>query len=594
MKARGTALGYLRFQRKRLAAAAGYACLGAFFEAAGFALLIPVVRRMVQGNFDFIQANPWMRRVSEALPVQFGSDFEIFLVLLTLFFFSTLAASAFQFLSLREALAGISRFTNQIRKALHERYLSSGKAFGDEKSAGHLQQVLIGSVSQMAVELRIFSDAFRAMAFWAACVAVLLAISWPLTLLSALIFPPLQAVSGYAVRRLRLQSKQTAGVVEEISREASGVLACSPLIKACSTERQEIGGFSEISDRLERMQNRMDRQQLTVKPVQDTLFLALGLLLLSVVGRFFLNAQLSRAAELVVFFIVLRKSAAHFGFFQSLRAVWASISGTLAALDREFEATERHQIVAGTRVFGGLKSAIHFRELSFVYEDGTQALRNVSFSIPSGRTTAIVGPSGSGKSTIAHLLLRFYNIGPGMIRMDDTDILEYSLESLHGRMAWVGQHTHLFNRSFRHNLTYGVPGTVTEGAVREVLRRARLEECVSRLPSGLDTSIGDQGVRLSGGEKQRLALARAMLKNPEILILDEATSALDGPTEKLVQEAIRETVAGRTALVIAHRLSSIRQADQVVMIAGGQLVESGTMEDLMRKKGHVFGHFEPQ
>ena len=202
-----------------------------------------------------------------------------------------------------------------------------------------------------------------------------------------------------------------------------------------------------------------------------------------------------------------------------------------------------------------------------------------------GKLTAVVGHSGAGKTTLVDLIARFYDVAPGMISLDGADIRSFSLDSLHRSMAIVSQDVWLLNRSVRDNLIFGIDRPVSDEELFEALHDVLLADFVRAMASGLDTEIGDRGVRLSGGQRQRLALARALLRDPQILILDEATSALDSVVELKVARAIQQRSSGRTLIIIAHRLSTIREADQIVVLDDGRLVESGKWEDLLEAGG---------
>jgi ABC-type multidrug transport system fused ATPase/permease subunit len=217
-------------------------------------------------------------------------------------------------------------------------------------------------------------------------------------------------------------------------------------------------------------------------------------------------------------------------------------------------------------------------------------LRGVSFIIPAQQVTALVGPTGSGKTTIVSLLLRFYDCPPNSIFFDGEDIQDFTASSVREHMAFVSQDAWLFNDTLWANLTYGLPAVTEEEAI-STLERARLFELVQRLPKGLQTEIGDRGVQLSGGEKQRLSIARALLKKAEIVIFDEPTSALDAQTEQLVQAALADAMQGKTVLVIAHRLVTIQHADSIVVMEAGRVVEQGTWHELYSRHEGLFRTF---
>ncbi len=233
---------------------------------------------------------------------------------------------------------------------------------------------------------------------------------------------------------------------------------------------------------------------------------------------------------------------------------------------------------------GRLEGHIEFRHVTYAYEGSKDVLHDVSLDIEKGKTYALVGPSGGGKTTICHLIPHFYDITEGQLLLDGRDIHELTLESVRRNIGIVQQDIYLFNASIRENILYGRLDA-TEEEVIEAARRANIHDYILSLPDGYDTQIGERGARLSGGQKQRLSIARVFLKNPPILILDEATSALDNTTEILIQQALDELCKGRTTLVVAHRLSTIKNADEIAVIADGGILEQGTHEELMQKGG---------
>ena len=207
---------------------------------------------------------------------------------------------------------------------------------------------------------------------------------------------------------------------------------------------------------------------------------------------------------------------------------------------------------------------------------------------------AIVGPTGSGKTTLISLLLRFYDCPSSSILVDGVDIKEFNIKSLRNHIAFVNQDVMLFNDTLRNNIIYGFREEISDDVLLEVIRKARLDDLLNKLPDGLDTLIGDKGVKLSGGEKQRVAIARVLIRKSEILILDEATSSLDSKTEAFVHEAIDEAVKGKTSIVIAHRLSTIKNADKIVVLEDGKIVEHGSLNALLKKKARFYSYWAAQ
>jgi ATP-binding cassette subfamily B protein len=227
---------------------------------------------------------------------------------------------------------------------------------------------------------------------------------------------------------------------------------------------------------------------------------------------------------------------------------------------------------------------VRFEDVRFGYRPDREILKGVSFTVPPGRTLAIVGPTGAGKSTISRLLFRFYDAGSGAVRVDGQDVREVTQDSLRQSIGVVPQDTVLFNDTIRYNIAYGRPGA-SDAEVEQAAKLAQVHDFVLRLPDGYDTRVGERGLKLSGGEKQRVAIARTLLKDPRILILDEATSALDTRTEQEIQAALRDAARGRTTLVIAHRLSTVVEADEIIVLQDGRIAERGNHGALIARDG---------
>jgi len=258
----------------------------------------------------------------------------------------------------------------------------------------------------------------------------------------------------------------------------------------------------------------------------------------------------------------------------------AAITRVLSVLDREPTVKER----PGSAAFSGFKNSIEFNDIDFSYDKEISILKGINIKIPKGEILAIVGLSGAGKSTLVSLLPRLYDPCKGSVLIDGKDVKDFSIVSLRSQIGIVSQETILFNDTVANNIAFGLPEAKTERII-EAAKAANAHNFIMKMPDGYQTFIGDRGLRLSGGEKQRLALARALFKDPPILILDEATSQLDTESERLVQEAIDRLMAHRTVLVIAHRLSTIEHADNIVVFDDGSIVESGTHAELLGKGG---------
>ena len=261
------------------------------------------------------------------------------------------------------------------------------------------------------------------------------------------------------------------------------------------------------------------------------------------------------------------------------------MQSSLALFDRIFDYLDQPiDIVEGTRTLERPRGDVAFDRVCFRYDDDAWTLKDVSFSVPAGTKTALVGETGSGKTTCGYLVARLYDATEGTVSIDGIDVRELTFESLAAAVGVVSQETYLFHSTVRENLRFAKPDA-TDEEVEEAARAAQIHELIASLPDGYETVVGERGYRFSGGEKQRMAIARTVLRNPPILVLDEATSALDTQTERLVQEALERLAEGRTTIAIAHRLSTVRDAEQIVVLDKGHVAETGRHEELLAAGG---------
>lgn len=569
--------------------------IAAFFEGASLGLLIPTIKGIIEGNPGFVRDLPILKTLVALLPHEIERrNSPLFILLIVLIFIATVAKNVFQYLSAIGVSYQVNRFANQLRKLIYERYLTYGKLFFDQHNVGHLHQVLTGHTASIARQLHTLNASLYSFFTLIAYLVIMFAISWPLALLVIVLSPVLQFSIDWLIKKIRKTSEVHALSSSNLARSISNVLTCIPLMKAYTNEAHEKEWFDHASDQVEKFQFSIDKKQMLISPIHEIILLSMVLLLVGTIAFFFVYEKSGEIAGYLVFFIILRRSMTTLGVFGQMMSALAVVQGPTMEIMKIFERGEKYIVPDGRKEFGGLKEAIQFHRLNFSYPRGLQALRDVSFAIEKGKMTAIVGPSGAGKTTLINLIMRFYDSPPGMVLMDGEDIRNFTLKSLRSKTALVSQETLLFNASFRENLKYGLNGKVSDSEMEEAVRKARLFDLIEKLPERFETEIGDRGVKLSGGEKQRLSIARAILKGAEFLILDEATSALDSATEKLIQEAIDGVVQGRTAIVITHRLSTIKHADKIVVIEDGRFVEEGSLNGLLEKRGRFFQYWDAQ
>jgi subfamily B ATP-binding cassette protein MsbA len=404
-----------------------------------------------------------------------------------------------------------------------------------------------------------------------------------------LLFVPVILYSSRKIgRQVRDTTRGGQDKLAEIQNILHETITGNRIVKAFGMENWEMERFRRAAQRLFRANLRLVAAFAISSPLMDILG-AIAIALLLLLGRDQINRHGLTEGAFFTFIIAVFKlydPVRKFSMFNNnfQQAVGAS-SEIFRFIDIEDEVREK----PGAKRMGKFARAIRFVDVSFSYstenaEDSPLVLRDINLEVKAGEVLAVVGSSGAGKSTLVHLIPRFFDVSNGRILIDDNDVRDVTLESLRSQIGIVTQETVLFNDTVRNNIAYGQPH-VSQKRVEEAARAARAYEFIRGLPEGYDTMIGERGVRLSGGERQRIAIARAILKNAPILILDEATSALDSESESLVQSALQNLMSGRTVFVIAHRLSTVRRADRIVVLENGTISDIGAHEELMQKLG---------
>jgi subfamily B ATP-binding cassette protein MsbA len=421
-------------------------------------------------------------------------------------------------------------------------------------------------------------------------VAMAVYCDWVLAIVAVCLFPVVALPMRYFSAQLRQSSRRMQEGIGRLNALLHENVQGNRVVKAFGQEEYEQRRFAEQNERLFRIYMRTSLfRSLPVTEVLAGVAIA-GILYYGGVRVLHDPRSLGAFVAFIVALYMLYEP-----FRRLVRTNYAIQQG-LAGAERVFEMLDTEaQIVdrSGAIALAGVHEGIEFDDVSFEYEPGEPVLRHIDLRIPVGRVIALVGMSGGGKSTLADLIPRFYDVTSGRITIDGRDLREFTLQSLRQHVAVVTQFTFLFNDTIRSNIAYGDPARSMDEIVAAA-RAANAHDFIVEMPRGYDTQIGDLGVRLSGGQRQRLAIARALLKNAPILILDEATSALDTESEGLVQEALERLMANRTTLVVAHRLSTVRRADRIVVLVRGEIVESGTHEELLARGAEYRKLYEMQ
>ncbi|MEL6938666.1 MAG: ABC transporter ATP-binding protein [Cyanobacteria bacterium J06598_1] len=417
-------------------------------------------------------------------------------------------------------------------------------------------------------------------------VGFLLRISWQLTVIATVALGLVALLNQSAVRKAKVFGAELSQLSRNYSSRIVEILSGVRLVKATANEEVEYARVSKLIADREISEYRSQLLFAGIAPINEVASI-IALLSVASIGRIAMGDQLeSFSSILLTYLLVLFRMLPAIGQLNSSRSQLANVLPSVSVVSHFLRRDDKPFMVHGHRQYSQLKHSIHFNHLTFSYPGVEQpVLQGVDLKLGKGTTLALVGASGAGKSTLADLLPRFYDPDEGAIEIDGIDLKEIDIASFRRRLGIVSQDTFLFNASVRDNLIYGRPGA-TKAEIEDATRRANAHEFIKDLPQGLDTLIGDRGVLLSGGQRQRLAIARALLQDPDILILDEATSALDTISERLVQKAIDELSRDRTTLVIAHRLSTVQNADQIAVLDQGRVVETGTHTGLLKKGGY--------
>ena len=474
-----------------------------------------------------------------------------------------------------------------LRAQLYKKVVSLPIGFFTEERKGDVMSRMTNDVNEVEASIMstldmLFKDPVMILVY----LITLFCISWQLTLFVLILLPIAGLLIGRIGRSLKRASthgqEQNAEILTQIDETLGGLR----VVKAFNAESKLIRRFQVLINETRSTFNRINRRYYLAHPVSEFLGTALIALLLWFGGLLILgdNSNIDAATfiyYLVIFYSIINPAKDLSKATYGIRRGMAS----LERIDRILDAESNIKEVDNPQQIINFQSVIRYEDVCFAYQSDRQVLKHICLDIHKGQTVALVGQSGSGKTTMADLIPRFYDPQHGRITIDGVDIRELKTHDLRALMGNVNQEAILFNDTFYNNITFGVESATME-QVREAARIANADDFIMATPDQYQTIIGDRGSRLSGGQRQRISIARAILKNPPILILDEATSALDTESEKLVQEALEHLMKDRTTIVVAHRLSTIRNADVICVLHEGEIVEKGTHDELLALNGY--------
>ena len=573
--------------------------LSAVFNIFSFTLLIPILKilfKIDQRTYSFIPWNSDMGikevainnfyySVSQMIE-SYGSSNSLLFLGLFLAFMTMLKTSCY-FASSAVMIPLRTGVVRDIRIMVYSKVMRLPLRFFSEERKGDIIARMSGDVGEVensitsSLDMLIKNPILIVMYF-----GTLLATSWQLTLFTFLVVPGMGWVMGKVGKKLKRQSLEAQGKWSDTMTQLEETLGGLRIIKAFIAEQKMIGRFTQCSNELRDATNRVATRQALAHPMSEFLGTLLIVLVLWFGGSLILGEQSSIDAPTFIFYMVILYSVIN--PLKEFSKAGYNIPKGLASMERVdkiLKAENPIKEIANPKVLDNLNDKIELKNISFSYDGTHQVLKNINITIPKGKTIALVGQSGSGKSTLVDLLPRYHDIQEGEILIDGINIKELRIANLRSLIGNVNQEAILFNDSFFNNIAFGVENATLEQVIAAA-KIANAHDFIMETEKGYDTNIGDRGGKLSGGQRQRVSIARAILKNPPILILDEATSALDTESERLVQEALERLMKTRTTIAIAHRLSTIKNADEICVLYEGKIVERGKHDELLAKNGY--------
>ncbi len=502
-----------------------------------------------------------------------------FLVILTFFKTGIAYLASYFIIPLRTGLV------RDIRNQLYDKVVDLNLGFFGKQRKGDIMARMLGDVNEVEVSIMSSIELLSKNPIMIIVyLGVLLLLSWKLTLFVLCVLPFAGLLMGKVGRSLKKSSKDAQSQSGQLLSQIEETLGGLRIIKAFNAEKAVTRNFRHLNDTLRRTVMKVNRRYTLAHPMSEFLGTATIAIVLIFGGMLILNDAGSLSAAEFIYYLVIFYSIIN--PFKELSKASYSIQKGMASLERIdmiLDAVNPLKEVANPVEIKPFSSKIEYKNVWFKYGEDW-VLKDVSLTIKKGQVVALVGQSGSGKSTMVDLLPRFYDVQKGEIAIDGVNVKDMALYDLRSYMGNVNQEAILFNDTVFNNITFGVENATLEQVI-EAAKVANAHEFIMAMEDGYQTNIGDRGSRLSGGQRQRISIARAILKNPSILILDEATSALDTESEKLVQEALERLMKTRTSIVIAHRLSTIKNADVICVMKDGEIVERGGHEELLAKNG---------
>ena len=584
--------------KKYLALTVVFNILSAVLNIFSFAALIPILQILfrTEGTGTATQLMPWsLNNLKEVLANNadyyvtqlignVGATTTLLLIGLFLAFATFLKTGAY-FLSSATIIPIRTGVVRDIRNQLYQKITSLPLGFFSDERKGDIIARMTGDVGEIESSIMssldmLFKNPILIISYFTA----LLFISWQLTLFTLIFVPIFGWFMGFVGRKLKRKSIEAQSLWSDTMSQVEETLGGLRIIKAFCAEEKMNNRFSNINNNYRTSVQRVNIRQQMAHPMSEFLGTVLIIIVLWVGGILVLDQQMLSGPTFIYYLVMLYSIINPLKDFSKAGYNIPKGLASMERVDKILKAVNTIKEPAHPKHIASFEHQIEFRHVSFRY--GEQwVLKDVNLVIEKGKTVALVGQSGSGKSTLVDLIPRYYDVQEGEVLIDGINVKDLGIHDLRQLIGNVNQEAILFNDSFRNNITFGVD-SATQEQVEQAARIANAHEFIMQTEHGYDTNIGDRGGRLSGGQRQRVSIARAILKNPPILILDEATSALDTESERLVQDALERLMKTRTTVAIAHRLSTIKNADEICVMHEGEIVERGTHDELIKLGGY--------
>ncbi|EYA49823.1 ABC transporter ATP-binding protein [Bacteroides fragilis] len=574
--------------------------LSAVFNIFSFTLLIPILQILFKMDNKVYEFIPW-DAAGEGLKDIAVNNFYYYVTRmieingpsLTLLFlglflaFMTLLKTSCYFASSAVMIPLRTGVVRDIRIMVYSKVMSLPLGFFSEERKGDIIARMSGDVGEVensitsSLDMLIKNPILIVMYF-----GTLIITSWQLTLFTLLVVPGMGWIMGKVGKKLKRQSLEAQAKWSDTMSQLEETLGGLRIIKAFIAEQKMINRFTECSNKFRDATNRVAMRQALAHPMSEFLGTLLIVVVLWFGGSLILGNHSSIDAPTFIFYMVILYSVIN--PLKEFSKAGYNIPKGLASMERVdkiLKAENKIVEIPNPKPLNGLEEQVEFKDISFSYDGKKEVLQHINLTVPKGKTVALVGQSGSGKSTLVDLLPRYHDVQEGTITIDGVSIKDVRISDLRSLIGNVNQEAILFNDTFFNNIAFGVENATMEQVI-EAAKIANAHDFIMEKEDGYHTNIGDRGSKLSGGQRQRISIARAILKNPPILILDEATSALDTESERLVQEALERLMKTRTTIAIAHRLSTIKNADEICVLYEGEIVERGKHEELLAKNGY--------